>query len=180
MPKWVFFVKSNGEEPVCSICGSILKYRDQVPRIMRRYNGAKSYVMIERWKCQNPDCHIIHRLLPSQLTKFKHFLTEIIEDTVDDVVIPEDPNDPTAEKGDDSIESPSLRTVVRWKKWILHNTSYINGYVKAAGHSILGLSTQFLKSGISLLDELRRNGGGWLSTLQCIIYNSGGFLEAWY
>ena len=176
----MFFVKSNGEEPVCNICGSDLKYRDQVPRIMKRYNGEKSYVMIERRKCQNPKCNKLHRLLPAQLTKFKHFITEIIEDTVDDVVIPEDPDDPTAEKEEGSIESPSLRTVRRWKEWIRHNTPNINGCLKSIGHSILGLSTQFLKSGISLLDELRKDGGGWLATIQYVINNTGGCLEPFY
>ena len=33
----MFFVESNGEEPVCPVCGSGLKYRDQVPRIMKGY-----------------------------------------------------------------------------------------------------------------------------------------------
>ena len=35
-------------EPSCSIYGGSLKYRDRVPRIMKRYNGDVSYVMIER------------------------------------------------------------------------------------------------------------------------------------
>lgn len=33
-----FFIKSNGEEPVCPVCGSQIKYRDQVSRIMKGYN----------------------------------------------------------------------------------------------------------------------------------------------
>ena len=172
----MFFVVSNGEDPSCAICGGSLRYRDKVPRIMKRYNGEKSYVMIERRKCQNPDCNRLHRCLPSQLTRFKHFLTEIIEDTVDDIVVPEDPEDP----GDDIITSPSHRTVAGWKAWIRFNTPNINGCLKAAGHSILGLSTQFLKSGISLLDELRKDGGGWLAAIQQVIYNSGGFIETFY
>mgnify|MGYP007056188598 FL=1 len=170
---------SNGEEPSCPVCGSNLKYRDKVPRIMRGYNGKKAWVMIERRKCQNPDCKKLHRCLPSQLTRFKHFLTEIIENTVDDVVIPEDPNDPIAVK-EDVIESPSLRTVSGWKAWIEHNTANVNGYLKSVGHSILGFSVQFLKSRISLLDELRTDGSGWLATIQHIIYNAGGLLEPFY
>ena len=138
---------------MCTICGGSLRYRDKVPRIMKRYNGEKSYVMIERRKCQ-----------------------KIIEDTVDDIVVPEDPEDP----GDDIITSPSHRTVAGWKAWIRFNTPNINGCLKAAGHSILGLSTQFLKSGISLLDELRKDGGGWLASIQQVIYNSGGFIETFY
>jgi hypothetical protein len=176
----VFFVESNGEEPTCPVCSARLKYRDQVPRIMRGYNGKRAFVMIERRKCQNPGCKKLHRCLPSQLTRFKHFLTEIIENTVDDVVIPEDPHDPTAEKEGSTIESPSLRTVTGWKAWLENNTPNINGYLKLLGHSILGLSTQFLKSGISLLDELRRDGGGWLATVQHVIYNAGGCLEPYY
>lgn len=181
MKNSVFFVESNGEEPVCPACRSELKYRDQVPRIMKKYNDDTAYVMIERRKCQNPSCKKLHRCLPSQLTRFKHYITEIIEDTVDDVVCPEDPADPAAQREDAScIENPSLRTVARWKEWIRRNTPNINGYLKAVGHSILGLSTQFLKSRISLLDELRRDGGGWLATIQHIIYNAGGFLQPCY
>ena len=176
----VFFVESNGEEPVCTVCGAKLKYRDQVPRIMRGYNGKKAYVMIERRKCQNPDCKKLHRCLPSQLTRFKHFLTEIIENAVDDVVIPEDPDDPTAEKEGSTIESPSQHTVSGWKAWIEHNKANVNGFLKSAGHSILGFSVQFLKSGISLLDELRNGGSGWLAAVQHIIYNAGGSLEPCY
>ncbi len=174
-----FFVKSNGEEPVCPVCKARLQYRDQVPRIMRGYNGKKDWVMIERRKCLNPDCKKLHRCLPSQLTRFKHFPTEIIENAVDDVVIPEDPSDPTAAK-EDVIDSPSLRTVAGWKAWIEHNTANVNGYLKSIGHSILGLSIQFLKSGISLLDELRDDGGGWLAVVQHVIYNAGGSLEPFY
>ena len=147
---------------------------------MRGYNGERACVMIERRKCQDPNCRKLHRCLPSQLTRFKHFMTEIIENTVDDVVVPEDPEDPTAVKIGEIIESPSPRTVARWKEWIRKNSANIDGYLKAVGHSILGLSTQFLKSGISLLDELREYGGGWLSTIQHIIYNAGGFLESYY
>ena len=172
-----FFVESNGAELSCSICGGSLKYRDQVPRIMKRYNGDVSYVMIERRRCQNPACRKLHRCLPSQLTRFKHFLTEIIEETIDDIVKPEDPEAPDKYY----IESPSPRTVAGWKEWIIHNTPYINGYLKAAGHGILGFSIQFLKSRISLLDELRKTTeGGWLATIQRIIYNSGGSLEPYY
>ena len=147
---------------------------------MRGYNNEKATVMLERRKCQNQSCNKLHRCLPSQLTPFKHFMTEIIEDTADDIVIPEDPDDPTAEKEGTSIESPSLRTVSRWKEWIEHNRANINGYLRSVGHCTLGLSTQFLKSGVSLLDELRNDGGGWLAAVQHIIYNSGGFLAPYY
>ena len=142
---------------------------------MRRYNGVVSYVMIERRRCQNPSCRKLHRCLPSQLTRFKHFLTEIIEDTVDGIVVPEDPENPG-----EFIDSPSARTVSGWKAWVRYNTPNINGYLKVAGQSILGLSTQFLKSGISLLEQLREDGGGWLAAVQAIIYNSGGSLSPFY
>ena len=176
----MFFVKSNGEESDCPVCGGSLKYRDTVPRIMKSYNAARSTVMIERRKCQNPSCGKLHRCLPTQLTRFKHFMTEIIEDTADGVVVPEDAGDPTAEKEGEILESPAPRTVTRWRDWIRHNAAYINGRLKDAGYSILGLGTQFLSSGISLLDELRKDGSGWLATIQTIIYNSGGFLEPFY
>ena len=132
--------------------------------------------MVERRQCQNPDCGKIHRCLPPQVTRFKHFLTEIIEDTVDDVVKPEDPDDP----GGRFIESPAPRTVSGWKGWISHNTPYIDGYLRATGYNILEHNAQLLKSGIPLLETLRKDGGGWLAAVQTIIYNAGGALEPWY
>ena len=125
MRKRAFFVESNGEEPSCTICGSSLRYRDKVSRIMKRYNGEKAHVMIERRKCQNPDCKKLHRCLPSQLTRFKHFMTDVIEDTVDDIIVPEDPENP----GDDIITSPTIRTVAGWKAWVRHNTPNINVFI---------------------------------------------------
>ena len=86
--------------------------------------------MIERRKCQNPDGKKLHRCLPSQLTRFKHFLTEIIENAVDGIIIPENPDDPTAELEGTTIESPSLRTAARWKAWAEFNAPNINGYLK--------------------------------------------------
>ena len=101
----MFFVESKGEEPVCPVYGARLKYRDQISRIMRDYNAKKAHVMIERRKCQNPDYKKLHRCLPSQLTRFKHFLTEIIENAVDGIIIPEDPDDPTAKLEGTTIRS---------------------------------------------------------------------------
>ena len=54
-------------------------------------------------------------------------MTDVIEDTVDDIIVPEDPENP----GDDIITSPTIRTVAGWKAWVRHNTPNINGCLKA-------------------------------------------------
>ena len=67
--------------------------------------------------------------------------------------------------------------MVRWKAWFERNRKNIDGQLKSVGYRILGFSEQLLISGVSLSDELRKNGAGWLGTILCVIYNSGGFLR---
>lgn len=121
-------------------------------------------------RCRNENCRRIHNALPDFLVPHKHYSSEVIEDVIDDVVRPND------ELNDSDY--PCEKTMVRWKAWFERNRKNIDGQLKSVGYRILGFSEQLLISGVSLSDELRKNGAGWLGTILRIIYNSGGFLRA--
>ena len=121
-------------------------------------------------RCRNENCRRIHNALPNFLVPHKHYSSEVIEDVLDDVVRPND------ELNDSDY--PCEKTMVRWKAWFERNRKNIDGQLKSVGYRILGFSEQLLISGVSLSDELRKNGAGWLGTILRIIYNSGGFLRA--
>jgi len=64
----------------------------------------------------------------------------------------------------------------KWKHWLIANQLRIDGYLKSIGYHLPGFSEELLKSGMSLLEELRRSNERWLETILRFIYNSGGFL----
>lgn len=104
------------------------------------------------------------------MVPYKHYAEPVIRDSVND-------------KSDQAqiCDGPSYSTVMRWKRWITRNISDINGHLKSIGHRELGYSSDLMKSGISLLDELMRSiPNGWLSTILCIIYNSGATIAPVY
>lgn len=154
--------------PPCPCCGGVLHYRDMVPRIVRKYGGETGRILISRFRCSNEECTTkIHRGLPSQLTPYKHFLTEVIEDAVDDVIQTNDHVCP------DDISSPSEQTISKWKIWIERNKRLINEIltrmaVFLVSHGIVSPDSQH-----TWLDMLREDGAGWLRTVLRFTYNSG-------
>ena len=56
----------------------------------------------------------------------------------------------------------------------------MEGYLRNAGYSILGLDKNLLFSDQSLLEAVRKKYLNWLEKAIRIIYNSGGFLPAFY
>ena len=104
------------------------------------------------------------------MAPFKHYEEEVICDSIDDRIKPEE-----------SDYCPSERTVSHWKFWLWLNTDDINGYMKSIAFRELGYSEELLKSGVSLLDKLRSSmPDGWLNTIIRTIYNSGASLRPFY
>ena len=63
----------------------------------------------------------------------------------------------------------------------MFNALNIDGHLKSIGHRELGFSEELLRSGVSLLESLRRSiPEGWLKVILCMIYNSGGRLWPFY
>lgn len=109
-------------------------------------------------------------MLPDFLAPFKHYQEEVIVDSVDERIRPED-ND----------YCPSEQTVRHWKDWITVNATDIDGHLKSIGYRELGFGKELLRSGISLLNELRSSmPEGWLKTILRVIYNSGARIEPFY
>ena len=165
----VFFVKSNGKSPVCPLCGNELKYRDSRIRICRQEGGQKDHLLIRRLRCS--ECHAYHNELPDVVSPHKHYAAEVICGVIDGVVTPDDA---------DSEDYPSASTMQRWLRWFLLNRPNIEGHLRNAGYSVLGLGDAILFSGLSLLETIKQQYQNWLERILRIIYNSGGFLPAFY
>ena len=109
-------------------------------------------------------------MLPDFLAPYKHYQEEVICDSVDDRIDP-----------DESDDRPSTQSVKRWKDWIMLNADDINGHLKSIGYRILGFGEGLLRSGDSLLLKLQQSiPEGWLKAILRLIYNSGGFLRPLY
>jgi len=109
-------------------------------------------------------------MLPDFLVPFKHYQEEVIVDSIDDRLVPEEIDD-----------SPSGKTVKRWKRWIQVNAMDIDGQLKSIGYRELGFAEELLRSGVSLLKELRRSiPEGWLRAILRTIYNAGAKLSPYY
>lgn len=117
-------------------------------------------------------CRRLHTELPSCLSPYKHYETEVIEGVVDNVVTPDDV---------DSEDYPCESTMVRWKRWVMLNRLFIEGYLRMIGFNVLGLGSDFLRSTENMLDSIRshfrKTGKSWLALINRIIYNSGASLS---
>ena len=167
MRNWVFFIESE-EECICPECKSGLKYRDKVLRIQRYRDSEPKWFAINRLKCTNESCGRIHRQLPDEMVKFKHYSAESIEDVVDEVIGEED-----------VIDHPSEGTIKHWRWWLEFNEEHIERQLHSVVYRFLDQSFGFLRSTDSLLTEIReRISPGWLGTCYRIINNSGGVIYA--
>lgn len=67
---------SNEIKQICLMCGSLLKYYDSVPRIVRTKARKTECVKVKRFRC--PKCGDIHRDLPDYIFPYKQYEAEII------------------------------------------------------------------------------------------------------
>lgn len=92
---------------LCPFCGSQLKHRDYVMRIVK-YGGKRySWIIVERTIC--PGCYTVRRLLPNDILPYKHYAREVIEGFVSGKY----------EVEDDSLifeDYPCEMTIARWRR----------------------------------------------------------------
>lgn len=169
MKQTVFFIKSSENVPGCPCCGGQLRYWDSRLRIRKHEGGDRDFLSIRRFKCTA--CGSYHNELPDVLLPYKHYEAEVISGVIDGIVTPHD---------QDSEDYPSISTMLYWLRWFQINLSNMEGYLRNAGYSILGLGKDVLFSDQSLLEEVRKKYFNWLEKAIRIIYNSGGFLPAFY
>ena len=165
----MFFVKSSENVPRCPCCGGQLIYRDSRLRIRKHEGGDRDYLSIRRFRCTS--CGSLHNELPDLLLPYKHYGAEVISGVIDGIVTPQD---------QDSEDYPSLSTMMYWLRWFQLNLANIEGYLRNAGYSILRLGKDLLFSDQSLLRSVRKRYLNWLEKTIRVIYNSGGFLPAFY
>lgn len=147
-----------------------LIFRDYCRRILRQEGGDSEWIMIPRHRCNNPGCRKLHRILPDILVPYKHYQEEVIVDLLDKRI------DPAC-----SDDRPSEQTVRHWNHWLMFNALNIDGHLKSIGHRELGFSEELLRSGVSLLESLRRSiPERWLKVILRTIYNAGGRLVPFY
>lgn len=148
----------------------MLQSHDCCMRSVRHAGGEREWLEIPRNKCSNPRCGRIHRMLPDFLLPYKHYEQPVVQDSLDGCL-----------DLDEAGNAPSAESIKRWGHWLMANRLGIEGYMKSVAHRELGFSEDLLKSGVSLLELLRKKiPSGWLSTVIRIIYNAGGFLRPFY
>lgn len=157
----MFFVESK-ENPICPVCSNELTYRCRRRRIWKQYGGETRWLRIRKMFCGH--CQAFHDEIPDCISPHKHYGTTVIEDAVDEITLPDDEN---------YNGYPCERTMQRWSKWIGENKTQIDGTLKSIGSRLPDFGNELLESVDSLLDKLREDGAGWLSTINRIIYNSG-------
>lgn len=134
---------------------------------MKTYGGEKKHVYVVRMECKH--CETVETALPEQLTPHKHYASEVIENVIDEVCTPS-----TIQ----TLEYPCERTMQKWIGEFNSKRTQIEGYLRSIGNEVTSTGTKLLEAGSSLLDKLRIEGAGWLSAVNRVIYNSGGFLAA--
>lgn len=162
---------SDSSEYLCPVCkeGNLI-FRDYCKRLVRHEDDESEWIRIPRHQCDNPRCRKLHRMLPDFLVPFKHYSEDVISDAINDRLSLEMTND-----------APSPATIRRWKRWILMNQADIDGQLKSIGYRELGFSKELLRSGVSLLKEMMNSIPiGWLRSILCMIFNSGGRLTPIY
>ncbi len=132
---------------------------------MKIEGGGKESLLIRRLYCEN--CHRLHNELPDCLVPYKHYAAETISGVLDEIVTPDD---------EDSEDYPSAQTMRLWSLWLIKNIENIEGSLRRAGYTILGLGEGILSASESLLDAFRTRYQNWLEIILRIIYNSGGSL----
>lgn len=159
----IFLVKSNDKVPPCPICNhDSLEYRDSRSRIRKKEGGIKEHLHIRRFKCSC--CGTLHNELPDCLVPHKHYDAETISGCIDGVVTADDL---------DSEDYPCVATLQRWLTWFNLNLNNIAGQL----YKVLSSIRDDIVSGLSLLDDIRRNHNNWFEIIHRIIYNSGGWIE---
>lgn len=98
------------------------------------------------------------------MTPHKHYSTEVIENVADEVCTPETPQ---------TEDYPCELTMIRWKAWIAGNLNHVDGVLKSIGSRLSEFGTELLNSKVSLVEQLRKDGEGWLAVMNRMTWNFG-------
>ncbi len=88
----------------CLHCGAVLKYYDNVLRIVRSKNRETKRIKVKRFRC--PICSCIRRDLPECVFPYKQYEVEIIKGVLEGFITPETIG---------YEDYPCEMTMIRWK-----------------------------------------------------------------
>ncbi len=129
--------------------------RDTVDRHYRDEEGDKIWFRIRRLRCK--ECGKLHRELPDVVLPFKHYRCEIIEETLDEK---------------EEAPGPDARTILRWREWYAWMSTileYVLTAIRVEQEGLFGL----LNATESILERMRKCGGGWLAGSNRTSINAG-------
>lgn len=89
---------------------------------------------------------------------YKHYLAEIIGSVIDEK---------------DIYYAIEESTIYRWKKWFISISERLNSHLRTVRQETEELFYLLLDSTSSLLEEMRRSGGNWLSKAIRMTFNAG-------
>lgn len=99
----------------------------------------------------------MHTEIPDIIQPFKHFSSMVIESVLD---------------GDVEKCSAEESTIKRWRNWFTCISSQIDGAMSSVKTELTGFLPNFLDVS-SLLQNIRKSGGGWLKSVMLQLFNSG-------
>lgn len=177
-PEW-------GKEHVDPITGLRAEFYDYVPRNIKFAGGIQVWFRVPRYRLADGSC--MFRVLPKNLSEFKHYAIEVIQDEID-IVVEELLSEETAAdeiegqlNGDnDAEEHPCERTKWLWLLWFIKNLLLIESVlrmlhltsasVSAAGESEL---EGILQRSDYLLELRTDQPEDWLKIVIQAAWNSG-------
>jgi len=124
-----------GEKHTDPQTGQIAEFYDRVPRNIKFAGGIQVWFYVPRYKLADGSC--MFRVLPRNLSEFKHYAIEVIQDEVDKVVeellSEEVATDEIQEQlnGDcNAEERPCERTKWLWLLWFIKNLLLIESVLR--------------------------------------------------
>lgn len=151
--KPIFLIESK-ETHFCPICGDSLAGYDRRLRIGKQHDASVNSYSVRRLKCQG--CKRLHTELPSFLTPLKHYVTDVIESTLD------------ATRDDCPADNS---TMSRWRKSFKWMVPQLEAMLQKLWSDAKGKHYPLITSN-SLLETLRRHGTGWLTNVTQSIVNA--------
>lgn len=191
--------------PVCPCCHAKLEFiYDRCVRFVRLPSASNDKVRrrfaicIERRKCPNPNCGMIHRILPNDFVlPFKQYSVNVIQtilDSVDSVAADQPDLNVSAtvtkatEKAseslttDDRIEDmdyPCPDTISNWMEWRDVNKGEANHVIVCVGIKILTMEMgeegkYFLFNSMRVIPRIKKEfKNNWLGIVVLIMVNTG-------
>ena len=166
--------------------GKTAKLYDHVPRSMKFSGGIQIWILVPRYSLEGAG---LFRVLPANLCVYKHYVTEEIQDAVNDAIeMLSEAEKPNREEqiqrqldgNSDATDHPCSRTKWLWTLWFFKNLLLIESMLRmihfmSAAMTGAGESTfsEILARSDYLLELRLQEPDDWLKTVIQTAWNSG-------